>query len=122
MYDAAPKIQADMVCASTNGRNHPVVGLWPVALADELRYALEEEAVRKVDLWTGRYQLAVSAFDASRGDPFFNVNRPEDLERAEKWRKGFLYECAIVWNCGLQKLWKNDFGRVSCARNICARV
>jgi molybdenum cofactor guanylyltransferase len=74
---------ADMACAASGGRDHPVVGLWPVRLAADLRRAVEEEGVRKVDAWTGRYRLARVSFDAEPVDPFFNINRPEDLEAAE---------------------------------------
>jgi len=39
--------------------------------------------VRKVDVWTGRYRLATVVFPEEGGvDPFFNANRPEDLDRA----------------------------------------
>ncbi len=75
---------ADMACAQSDGRNHPVFGLWPVHLAGELRTALIDEEIRKVDVWTARYRLAVAPFSAEPFDPFFNVNRPEDLEIAER--------------------------------------
>jgi len=75
---------ADMAVASSNGRHHPVFGLWPVRLGDELRHALVVEDIRKVDIWTARYQLAECPFSASHGDPFFNVNRPGDLDEAER--------------------------------------
>lgn len=75
---------ADMACAVSDGRAHPVVGLWPVRLADDLRRAMVEEALRKVDIWTGRYRLEQVAFPAAPIDPFFNTNRPEDLEQAER--------------------------------------
>lgn len=74
---------ADMACTASGGRDHPVVGLWPVRLAADLRRAVEEEGVRKVDAWTGRYRLARAEFPADPVDPFFNVNRPEDLAAAE---------------------------------------
>lgn len=74
---------ADMACAASGGRAHPVVGLWPVALADNLRHAMIEEEIRKVDRWTGRHRLAVASFDTDPIDPFFNVNSPEDLAEAE---------------------------------------
>jgi molybdopterin-guanine dinucleotide biosynthesis protein A len=74
---------ADMACASSGGRHHPVFGLWPVALVDDLRHAIIEEEVRKVDLWTARHSLAVVDFETAPHDPFFNVNRPEDLAEAE---------------------------------------
>ena len=78
----------DMACAASDGRAHPVFGLWPLALRDDLRRAMVEEEVRKVDVWTARYRLARVEFplvETAAGplDLFFNTNRPEDLESAE---------------------------------------
>ena len=73
---------ADLACAASHGRAHPVIGLWPVRLRDELRRALVAEDIRKVDAWTGRYRLATVEFPAEQVDPFFNANRPDDLDRA----------------------------------------
>jgi molybdopterin-guanine dinucleotide biosynthesis protein A len=74
---------ADLALATSDGQHHPVVGLWPVALREDLRRALVEEDIRKVDVWTARYRLAVVDFAVARIDPFFNANRPEDLAQAE---------------------------------------
>jgi molybdopterin-guanine dinucleotide biosynthesis protein A len=74
---------ADMACAASSGRPHPVFGIWPVALCADLRHALVDQGVRKVDEWTGRYNRKVVEFTADTIDPFFNVNRPEDLAAAE---------------------------------------
>jgi len=74
----------DMACAKSNDRAHPVVGLWPVRLADKLRQAMVKDSIRKVDLWTAQYKLAQSEFDTNPIDPFFNINRPQDVEQAEK--------------------------------------
>lgn len=76
--------EADMACASSGGRHHPVCGLWPVRLADELRRAMLEEDIRKVDIWTARYRLAVVDWPVEPVDPFFNANRPEDMAEAER--------------------------------------
>ena len=78
---------ADMACAVTHGRTHPVFGLWPLRLREDLRRAMVEEEIRKVDRWTARYKLVEVDFpdvDTPAGplDPFFNTNRPEDLEEA----------------------------------------
>jgi molybdenum cofactor guanylyltransferase len=75
---------ADLACASSNGRANPVFGLWPVRLAVDLRRAMAEEGVRKVDVWTARYRLAQAGFPNEPFDPFFNTNRPEDLAEAER--------------------------------------
>jgi molybdopterin-guanine dinucleotide biosynthesis protein A len=84
MADAVAREGSDMACAASAGRNHPVVGLWPVRLRAALRGAMTVENIRKVDRWTGRYNLSVVDFTGDSYDPFFNVNRPEDLERAEQ--------------------------------------
>lgn len=74
---------ADLACASSNGRDQPVFGLWPVGLADDLRAAVVDEGLRKVDVWTARYRLVRVDWPTEPVDPFFNVNRPDDLDAAE---------------------------------------
>ena len=73
---------AELACAASGGQPHPVIGLWPVRLRGELRQALIAEEIRKVDVWTARYRLATVDFPITTIDPFFNANRPEDLDRA----------------------------------------
>jgi len=90
MRAAVETAGADMACAVTHGRSHPVFGLWPLALAGDLRKAMVEEEIRKVDLWTERYKLVEVDFPDSETpagplDPFFNTNRPEDLEEAARY-------------------------------------
>ncbi|MFL7905228.1 molybdenum cofactor guanylyltransferase MobA [Azospirillum argentinense] len=75
---------ADFACARSDGQEHPVFGLWRVDLADDLRRAMVEEDMRKVDAWTARYRLAVADFATDPVDPFFNTNRPDDLAEAER--------------------------------------
>jgi molybdopterin-guanine dinucleotide biosynthesis protein A len=69
--------------ARSAGRIHPVVGLWPLDLEPGLRRALRQDGLRKVEAWTARLGPAVVDFAAAPIDPFFNINTPEDLERAE---------------------------------------
>ena len=75
----------DLACAETGGRTHPVFGLWPVRLRADLRRALVDEDIRKVDRWTARHRLAVISFPAPVVDPFFNINRPEDVAAAAEF-------------------------------------
>ena len=84
LHEAADELGADLACAMSNGRSHPVVGLWPVRLAGALRAALVDEDIRKIDVWTERYRMATIEFPADPVDPFFNANRPEDLAEAER--------------------------------------
>jgi molybdopterin-guanine dinucleotide biosynthesis protein A len=82
---AACRAQArPLACARSGGRRHPVVGLWPVALREDLRRALAEEGVRKIEDWTGRHGVALADWPDGPVDPFFNVNTPEDLAEAER--------------------------------------
>jgi molybdopterin-guanine dinucleotide biosynthesis protein A len=74
---------ADLACATHGGRSQPVFGLWPVRLREDLRRAMIDEEIRKVDVWTARYLLAEVPFESVEGNPFFNANRPEDLAAAE---------------------------------------
>ncbi|WP_170469085.1 molybdenum cofactor guanylyltransferase MobA [Ruegeria arenilitoris] len=62
---------------------HPTFGLWPVALRDDLREALNG-GLRKVVLWTDKHDGREALFPAEPFDPFFNVNTPDDLTRAQQ--------------------------------------
>lgn len=84
LLTAVREEDADLACARSGGQDHPVFGLWPIRLAGDLRRAMVEEGIRKVDAWTGRYRLAVAEFGVEPVDPFFNTNRPEDLQEAER--------------------------------------
>jgi molybdopterin-guanine dinucleotide biosynthesis protein A len=83
MLAAVERAGAELACASSGGRAHPVFGLWPVRLADELEAAMIDEGIRKVDVWTARHRLVEVPFATDPMDPFFNTNRPEDLAEAE---------------------------------------
>jgi len=72
-----------LACARSAGRSHPPIGLWDVALADDLRTAMDEEEMRKIDAWTARHGVAEVDWPLAPHDPFFNANRPDDLARAE---------------------------------------
>lgn len=63
-------------------QRHPTFGLWPVALRDDLRAALEG-GLRKVVIWTDRHGAGTAEFSTGALDPFFNVNTPQDLALAE---------------------------------------
>lgn len=68
--------------AASGGRRHPVVGLWPVAMAGEVRAALAA-GTRRVGDVAGAARAV--AWDAGPPDPFGNVNTPEDLRAARGW-------------------------------------
>jgi molybdopterin-guanine dinucleotide biosynthesis protein A len=75
---------AELAVAASDGQTHPVVGLWSVALRDELRHALVKEDIRKIDRWTARYPLATVTWPVTPLDPFFNANTVDDIAEAER--------------------------------------
>ena len=74
---------APLAVACSAGRTHPVVGLWPVALADALEAALLA-GERKIDRLTAQYGVTEIPFECDPVDAFFNVNTPEELAEAER--------------------------------------
>jgi molybdopterin-guanine dinucleotide biosynthesis protein A len=75
---------AELAVAASGGQSHPVIGLWSVALREQLRHALVVEDVRKIDRWTARYKLATVTWPAEPLDPFFNANTMDDIAEAER--------------------------------------
>lgn len=61
---------------------HPTFGIWPVGLREDLRAALKD-GVRKVVAWSDKHGSVTAQFPVDTIDPFFNVNTPEDMTRAE---------------------------------------
>lgn len=68
-----------------NWRRHPTIGLWPINLRKDLRRALTVEGLRRLGVYADRHGAVAVHFPAGPGgiDPFFNVNGPDDLDRAE---------------------------------------
>jgi len=73
-----------LACAASALRRHPVVGLWPASLRADLRHALLNEGVRKVESWTAQHGVAIATWPATPVDPFFNVNTAEDAAEANR--------------------------------------
>jgi molybdopterin-guanine dinucleotide biosynthesis protein A len=81
---ALRKETAELAVAASDGRSHPVIGLWSVALREQLRQALVVEDIRKIDRWTARYRLATVTWPTTPLDPFFNANTMDDIAEAER--------------------------------------
>jgi molybdenum cofactor guanylyltransferase len=72
--------------ARTGGRLHRVFGVFPVDYADDLEHFIKTSGSLKVGDWLDRLgYVAVDFDDQTRDgfDPFFNINRPDDLNIAE---------------------------------------
>lgn len=79
--------------ATSRGRTHPVIALWPVSLRDDLRRFLSDGEDRSVRGFASRHAVVDVAFDdtdlpGGRCDPFFNINRPDELVAADRLLKG----------------------------------
>lgn len=73
--------------AKSEAGTHYVIGLWPVMLAGALKASLER-GERRAGAWTqdhGAVEVSFPSVDVGGCviDPFFNINAPEDLARAE---------------------------------------
>jgi molybdopterin-guanine dinucleotide biosynthesis protein A len=84
LHQARASSGLPLACARSGNWRHPVIGLWPVALRADLRRALTEDGLRKIELWTARHGVALADWPAEPVDPFFNVNTPEDIAAAER--------------------------------------
>ena len=63
-------------------RRHPVIGLWRVDARGDLRAALAA-GLRRQGEWAARQGAEVVIWPSQPIDPFFNVNTPADLARAD---------------------------------------
>jgi len=72
-----------LACAHSGEWRHPVIGLWPVALREDLRRGLITEGLRKIEIWTARHGVATADWPVEPVDPFFNVNTREDAAQAQ---------------------------------------
>lgn len=84
LHEAREGAGLPLACAASGGWTHPVIGLWPVSLREDLRQALTVENERKIDRWTARHGVTEANWPTEPVDPFFNANRPDDLAEAER--------------------------------------
>jgi molybdopterin-guanine dinucleotide biosynthesis protein A len=83
LHAARADADTPLACARSGEWRHPVVGLWPAKLREDLRRALVDENLHKIELWTARHGIAIAEWLQVPVDPFFNVNTPDDAARAE---------------------------------------
>jgi molybdopterin-guanine dinucleotide biosynthesis protein A len=84
LHAARAAAGTSLACAKSGDWRHPVAGLWPVSLRADLRRALVEEGLHKIEVWTARHGIAIAEWPDRPVDPFFNVNTPEDRKRADE--------------------------------------
>jgi molybdopterin-guanine dinucleotide biosynthesis protein A len=89
-HDLVPRLMAvageagaEVTVAVSGGRDHPTVALWDLALAEPLRAVVEAGTDLSVRRFYETRRVARCVFESPGLDPFFNINTPEDLSRAE---------------------------------------
>jgi molybdopterin-guanine dinucleotide biosynthesis protein A len=83
LHAARRAAKAAIAVAVSGGRTHHAAALWPVVIAAELRRALVEEGLSRVESFAMRYGVATAEWPVDPLDPFSNINTPVDLARAE---------------------------------------
>lgn len=83
LHETRRRAGRPLACASSGGRVHFTVGLWPVALRHDLRRTVLDEGCRKMSDWVERHGYAEASWPVDPVDPFFNVNTPDDWKEAQ---------------------------------------
>jgi len=80
----------EIAIAASLGRDHPVFGIWPATVADDLDTWILTDDKRRVRDFLARHTVRTVDFATIRTpigplDPFFNINTSDDLIAAETW-------------------------------------
>lgn len=75
--------EPDVLMVRHGRRREHTIAVWSVRLAADLRRALLEEGVRRVDEFARRYDFAELAWPGGAA-PFLNVNTPAEFARAKR--------------------------------------
>ena len=84
--------QDAIVIAASSGHVHPVIGLWPVSIADDLEHWLADDNNRRIRSFLARHSTLGVSFSPLESatasiDPFYNINTPDELAIAETFLK-----------------------------------
>ncbi len=85
LAQAITEEDANGAVVKSGGRMHGVFGLWSVKLASDLRKALEETDLRAIGQWIDLYANVATVSIETATDAFFNINTPQDLEKARHY-------------------------------------
>jgi molybdopterin-guanine dinucleotide biosynthesis protein A len=79
--------ESRIVIAASGDRDHPVFGLWPIALADTLSDWRETAKSQGVRAFLAACGFSVVGFGVPPDgpDPFLNANTPAELDAAARW-------------------------------------
>jgi molybdopterin-guanine dinucleotide biosynthesis protein A len=88
LVEAVTGAHRTIAIATSGDAMHPVFALWPVALADDLADWLGNPDNRRIKAFFARHattEIDFAMVETVHGplDPFFNINTPADLARAD---------------------------------------
>ena len=81
-----------IVLAQSNGKTHPIIGIWHSNLFESLKNSLNS-GNRKIMDWASQHSLEYVEFTNSKYDPFFNINYIEDLIEAKEIENNNYFIC-----------------------------
>ncbi len=71
--------------ASSKGQDHFLTGFWPASLTGMLMKAIVEADLLRMQEWVKMIGARKVEWSSLGFDPFFNINTPDDLKKAEDW-------------------------------------
>jgi molybdenum cofactor guanylyltransferase len=80
---AAESAHVPIALAASAGRHHPVFAVWRTDLNADSESILRDGISRKMDDFIARFPSTRVEFETAAVDPFFNINTPDELARAE---------------------------------------
>jgi molybdenum cofactor guanylyltransferase len=88
-FDLATKLLENTMAsgaaiAASGGQEHYIIGAWKTELLDDLGRAIAKDGLFRVKNWAHRALAQKVEWPVEAHDPFFNVNTPEDLLRAQQ--------------------------------------
>ena len=83
LLDKVKNTNHKIVLAQSNGKTHPIIGIWHSNLFESLKNSLNS-GNRKIMNWASQHSLGYVEFTNSKYDPFFNINCKEDLIEAKE--------------------------------------
>jgi molybdenum cofactor guanylyltransferase len=90
LTDALAADHGDFAVASCGANAHRIFALWPVSCRARLQEAFAGGArsMRAIESWLTPAWADFPGQGGPEGDPFFNINTPDDLATAEHWLTG----------------------------------
>jgi molybdenum cofactor guanylyltransferase len=81
--DLKQKLCGGAAIACSGGQAHYLTGFWPVSLFAKLEDAILNRGLVRMQDWVLECQAAKVEWEVTPHDPFFNINTPDDVVRAE---------------------------------------